>query len=147
MNLSQKTHYALLALLELASKPDQRPSIPQIAAARGIPEPFLQVILRQLRQGGLVDSQRGKAGGFTLARPAGTISLYEVVIFLEGEMTPLCHDAPCLRRGACALGAWWHEVQELVATRLRSTSLADLSAREASAGASRAGLPASSPFL
>lgn len=60
----------------------------QIARAQDIPPKFLESILLQLRRGGIVHAQRGPEGGYWLARPAGEISLAEVIRVIDG---PLAH--------------------------------------------------------
>ncbi|AXO35673.1 transcriptional regulator of sulfate adenylyltransferase Rrf2 family [Micromonospora sp. B006] len=60
----------------------------QIARSQEIPPKFLESILLQLRRGGIVHAQRGPEGGYWLARPAGEISLAEVIRVIDG---PLAH--------------------------------------------------------
>lgn len=86
MELSCKTEYALLALIELTihyhhGEPRQ---IRQIAAQQNIPDRYLEQLLATLRRGGLVRSQRGAKGGYFLAREPWTITLLEVVACIEG---------------------------------------------------------------
>ena len=72
MSVSLKCQYGLRALFELARRAGNGPTrIQEIAEAQAIPPRFLENILNQLRRGGFVESRRGKAGGFVLARPAG----------------------------------------------------------------------------
>lgn len=90
MRISQKCYYALKAMLELARLPPDQPlSIAAIGQAQGIPPQFLQVIMRELRQGGFVDSRRGKEGGYLLARPARDTTLGDVIRFMEGNPSPV----------------------------------------------------------
>lgn len=86
VELSCKSEYALLALLELAvayssGEPLQ---IRQISAQQNIPDRYLEQLLATLRRGGLVRSQRGAKGGYLLAREPWKITLLEVVACLEG---------------------------------------------------------------
>jgi len=70
VNVSQKSRYALKAVLELSFRYGQGPiSISQIARAQAIPARFLEAILAQLKRGGFVASRRGNEGGYILARP------------------------------------------------------------------------------
>ncbi len=81
MHLLARSHYAAVAMLELAI----RSSDPQPVALRGIAEmhqvplPFLTQILQQLKVAGLVTSSRGSAGGYRLQRPSSMISLAEII--------------------------------------------------------------------
>jgi Rrf2 family cysteine metabolism transcriptional repressor len=83
--ISNKCHYALRAMLELALHEGRGPvTIGDIATAQHIPVRFLEAILRQLKQAGLADSVRGKEGGYFLARKAHQIAVGEVVRLFEG---------------------------------------------------------------
>jgi Rrf2 family cysteine metabolism transcriptional repressor len=82
--ISQKSRYALRALLELALLGNREPvGVKKLAEAQEIPTRFLEVILSELRQGGFVVSIRGKNGGFMLARKPGEITTGEVIQFVE----------------------------------------------------------------
>jgi len=80
-----KADYAVRAAIELAAA-DGMVTADQIARAQGIPVNFLENILRDLRRGGLVESRRGQAGGYLLARPAGQISIADVIRAVEGPL-------------------------------------------------------------
>ncbi len=86
MELSCKSEYALLALLELADRYSQSEplQIRQIAALQSIPDRYLEQLLATLRRAGLVRSQRGAKGGYVLAREPWKITLLEVVESIEG---------------------------------------------------------------
>lgn len=85
MELSCKTKYALLALLELATNHEQQEplQIRQIAKKQDISDRYLEQLLAILRRKGLVKSQRGAKGGYLLAREPHTITLLEIVKCLE----------------------------------------------------------------
>jgi Rrf2 family transcriptional regulator, cysteine metabolism repressor len=85
--ISQRCHYALKAILQLALHEGKGSlTIGQIAKAQGIPVRFLEAILRQLKQAGLAKSTRGKAGGYALGRAARSISVRSVISALEGPL-------------------------------------------------------------
>ena len=86
MEISCKSEYALLALLELASHyaGSEPLQIRQIAAEQNIPDRYLEQLLATLRRGGIVKSQRGAKGGYILAREPWKITLLEVIGCLEG---------------------------------------------------------------
>jgi Rrf2 family protein len=91
--LCQKTRYALKALLELAALPvGATLSSAGISARRAIPVKFLEAILVELQRDGLVRGQRGRSGGYQLARSAEDISFGTVVRLMEGPLALL----PCL---------------------------------------------------
>lgn len=84
MNISVKGRYALEAVFDLATQQPGRPvKIAVIARRQKIPQKFLEMILAGLKQGGFVESRRGADGGYLLARPAGAITIGEVLRFVE----------------------------------------------------------------
>ncbi|WP_416674374.1 RrF2 family transcriptional regulator [Egbenema bharatensis] len=87
VELSARIEYALLALLEMASRPDRREPIKinEITANQPIPDRYLEQILTSLRRGGIVQSQRGARGGYILTREPWQITLLEVVSSIEGD--------------------------------------------------------------
>src|ERR1700710_2643889 len=85
MNISVKGEYALQAILDLAVQNRAAPvKIADIATRQKIPQKFLELILAGLKQGGFVESRRGAEGGYLLSRPAETITVGEVVRYMEG---------------------------------------------------------------
>lgn len=86
MELSTKSEYALLALLELAAHyPTGEPlQIRQIAAEQSIPDRYLEQLLAILRRSGLVRSQRGAKGGYLLSREPWKITLLDILTCVEG---------------------------------------------------------------
>ena len=82
--ISQKSRYALRALLQLALLGSRQPiGVRKLADAQDIPTRFLEVILSELRHGGFVLSVRGKHGGYFLARKPSDISAGQVIRFIE----------------------------------------------------------------
>src|SRR5947209_6702575 len=86
MRVSAKVDYALRAMTELATASPSLVTGEQLATAQKIPPKFLESILAQLRNGGLVASQRGAEGGYRLAKPAEEISIADVIRELEGPI-------------------------------------------------------------
>ncbi len=85
MNISVKGEYALHAMFDLALQKAGEPiKIADIAKRQRIPQKFLELILAGLKQGGFVESRRGAEGGYLLARPAGGITVGEVMRYMEG---------------------------------------------------------------
>ncbi|MGE4537346.1 MAG: Rrf2 family transcriptional regulator [Desulfovibrio sp.] len=132
MPVTQKCQYALRALFELARRKGDGP-IPAggIAERQAIPKRFLEVILHQLRQGGFVDAQRGKEGGFYLARPAETVTVGEVIRFMDGPISPVdCHrERPghdCPLHGGCVFREMWEEARDALEKVYDARTLRDL---------------------
>ncbi len=95
--ISNKAKYALRALLAIAAQDagDALTSI-EIAKRHRIPHKFLEQILLDLKKAGILESRRGKLGGYVMLRPADTITFGEVLRIFEGPLAPL----PCLSRNA-----------------------------------------------
>lgn len=138
--LTHKAKYALQGLrvlAEAAESPAQRGRplpIHEIAERAHAPRKFLEAILLDLRRHGFVDSARGKAGGYALARPAAEIALSEVVRAMDGPLAPLhCASltayrpcADCADPAACAIRRVMREVRDATAAILDRRSVADL---------------------
>jgi Rrf2 family protein len=93
--LSQRTRYTIRALLHLADRYGEGPvQLSEIAARQNIPPKFLTVMLSQMRRAGLVESLRGREGGYWLAKPPGEISYGEIVRLTRGSLGLL----PCASR-------------------------------------------------
>lgn len=91
--ISQKARYALRALLVLArAAPGRTRMIGEIAREQNIPRKFLEQILLELKAGGLVQSHRGRTGGYALIRPADEVTFGEVLRLIDGPIALL----PCL---------------------------------------------------
>ena len=99
LKLTKKADYALMAMKHLAEHPDQRShSAKDVADAFGIPPEALAKILQRLAKAGLLHSQHGINGGYTLARAAHTISAFEVIQAIDG---PLFITSCVTTRGEC----------------------------------------------
>ena len=93
--ISNKAKYAFRALLAIAGAPGgQTTTSADIARRYAIPHKFLEQILVDLKKAGILESRRGKNGGYVMLRPADTISFGEVLRLFEGPLAPL----PCLSR-------------------------------------------------
>lgn len=86
MRVSAKADYAIRAAVELAAAGDGPVKGERIAQAQQIPPNFLENILADLRNAGLVASRRGAEGGYWLARPAAEVSLAEVIRAVDGPL-------------------------------------------------------------
>ena len=126
MNLSSKTQYACLAMLELAQhyQLGEPMQARRIAQRHGIPPSFLVQILQDLKRAGLVTSVRGAAGGFLLSRPPENLSLAELLDVVEGPQDATCaaSESPL----AVVLTDICHELAAVRRERLEAISLADL---------------------
>lgn len=87
MRVSAKADYALRALIEIATRADEKAvSAEELGKLQDIPHGFLQAILADLRKAGIVISQRGQSGGWRLAREASTVSVADVIRAVDGPL-------------------------------------------------------------
>jgi len=91
--LSQRGRYALKAMINLA-RADASRQVSAISLEESIPRKFLEAIMSELRRAGLVESARGKTGGYRLARPADLITFGEIIRLTDGPLAL----APCVSR-------------------------------------------------
>ena len=94
MQVSARVDYGTRALAELASRSDQLVTSEELAELQGIPVKFLEGILRQLRQAGIVASQRGAEGGYRLDRDPAQVSIADVVRALDGPLAAVRGQRP-----------------------------------------------------
>jgi Rrf2 family protein len=131
VRLTARADYALRAAAELAAVAPAQVKSAQLAEAQDIPPKFLENIMLDLKRGGLVASQRGAEGGYTLARPPAEITLADVIRAIEGPLAnvrgvrpeSLAYDGP-----ATALRDVWVAVRTNLRAVLEQVSLADLAA-------------------
>ena len=129
MRVSAKADYAARAAAELSTSDGTPIKADRIAEAQSIPVKFLETILLELKHAGIVRSQRGPEGGYTLARPAEEISLADVIRAVDGPLANVRGDRPenMEYRGAAApLTDVWIAVRAALREILESTTLADL---------------------
>ena len=138
VNISQKCQYALRATFELAKHQGGGvTTVGDIAEAQAIPPRFLEQILAQLKQGGFVESRRGVMGGYTLAIPAGQLTVGKIIRFIDGPVAPVkcmtdAADNTCRLSGRCAFLSLWQRAETAVAEVYDSTTLQNLIDQEQS---------------
>ena len=86
MQISAKTDYAVRALLSLAVREPELVKIDTVIGEQRLPRKFVEAILGDLRRAGIVRSQRGAEGGYALTRPAGEITLGQVIRAVDGPL-------------------------------------------------------------
>lgn len=95
--LTKKAKYGLKAMVDLARlDPGRSTFVAEVAERNAIPKKFLDAILGELRNAGMLSSKKGKAGGYMLARPADEISIGAIIRALDGPLAPI----PCASRSA-----------------------------------------------
>jgi Rrf2 family protein len=124
MHISVKGEYALLAILDLATQTTGEPAkIGDIARRQKIPQKFLELILAGLKQGGFVESRRGAEGGYLLARPAESLTIGEVLRFVEG---PQASKSRNRRQSETPFSDMWQEVDGAVSSILDKTTFQEI---------------------
>lgn len=135
--LTKKGKYGLKAMVHLAGRPPGEATlVTDIAVSNDIPKKFLDTILGELRNAGLVNSKKGKGGGYTLAKPAHEIKVGHIVRVLDGPLAPIqcasttsyrrCDDCPDERR--CGVRLIMLEARNAIADVLDRRSLAEMRA-------------------
>ena len=149
MKLSSQEEYGLRCLLQLARAGDSASlTISEMADREGISAPNVAKIMRILRRSGLVRSTRGKAGGYTLARPAKDIRALDVLSALGGRLFDpgFCDrhaglPEMCANLTDCSIRSLWALVQGAVDSILGRMTLADLLRGEPALPQRRRGIP------
>ena len=133
--LSKKSKYALRALMALSQKKEDKPVlIAELARQEKIPKKFLELILLELKNKGILQSKKGKGGGYFLGRKPEEVSLGEVVRALDGPLAPLpcasqtayrkCDE--CADESTCGIRAVMREVRDATAAILDQETIADM---------------------
>ena len=133
MRISAKADYAVRAATELAAAKEGPTKGDAIARAQDIPLRFLENILGDMRQAGLVRSQRGAEGGYWLAKPAKEISVADIIRAVEGPLAAVRGEAPenvKFAGSAESLGRLWIAVRASLRSVLEETTIADLARGE-----------------
>ena len=131
--LSRRCKYALRALYTLSrTNPAVPVAVGEIAERENIPKKFLEAILVQLRNSGVVESHIGKKGGYRLAKSPGEITIGAVIRIIDGPLAPLpcasesafrvCEE--CVGRGRCETRVIMRQVRDAIAHVLDRTTLA-----------------------
>lgn len=136
MKITAQEEYGLRCLLRLAQAENHALTLPEIAAAEGLSVPYAAKLMGVLRDSGLIDSVRGRSGGYRLARSPEEIGLGSLLLVL-GE--PLFDDANycdrhagaaadgvCVHKGDCSLRTLWQTLEKWMRGTLNQITLADL---------------------
>ena len=133
--LSKKAKYALKALLFLYKNEDRGVIlIAEISETEGIPKKFLEQILLELKKQGILQSKRGKEGGYFLGKKASEIGIGQVVRIIDGPLAPIpcvskmayrrCDE--CIDEKTCEIRNLFMQVRDATIEILDNTSLQDL---------------------
>ncbi len=134
MKVTSQEEYGLRCMMQIAgSGPENTLSVHEIASREGLSDAYVAKLMNLLREAGLVDSVRGRSGGYYITRPAESISLSEIMRSLGGRLfqTEYCERFPgdeseCVHLGECSIRSLWGTVEVVVEQVLSRTTLSDL---------------------
>lgn len=131
MNVTTKGRYALRVMLDLAQHPEEGTiSLKTVAERQGISMKYLEMIVAGLKRAGLVESSRGKEGGYRLSRAPADYPVGEILRSLEDKLAPVscltAEGVQCERAGDCVTLPMWKELDELTNAYLDGVTLQDL---------------------
>ncbi len=136
MKISSQEEYGLRCLLRLSQAKDQALTLPEIAAAEGLSVSYVAKLMGVLRDADLIDSVRGRSGGYRLAKAPEEIGLGSLLLVLGEplyEESAYCErhagiaaDGVCVHHGACSLRALWQTLEKWMRGTLNQITLADL---------------------
>ena len=139
MKLSTRGEYALRALLVLGrdyQEDDSVVRIQEISDQQNIPKRFLEQILNDLKSARVVESKRGVAGGYRLARPPEQITLAEIIRHVEGALAPIScvserfyEKCSCPDEARCAIRSVMKEARDAVVSIVERVTVAELCER------------------
>ncbi len=126
MKISLKLEYACRVLAQMGRRygSGEWAQIEELAQIENVPRNYLVQILNMLRTGGLLDSRRGKQGGYTLARPPAEISLHDVVAIVEPEL--ISSRAALEGESGPQVAEVWNTLSSRIAAYLKKTTLTAL---------------------
>lgn len=125
---SAKAHYGLKAIIYLAKNAGKGPiQAKEIASTQNVPVRYLELLLSQLKKARLINSNRGKLGGYFLSKPGTAISVYDVVNSLEGKVSFVSshetkEDDPIEQ----AVAGFWKKAEDNLVDYLRQANIEDL---------------------
>ena len=142
MKISAQEEYGLRCLLRLAQAEHHALTLPEIAAAEGLSAPYTAKLMAVMRDAGLIDSVRGRSGGYRLAKSPDEIGLGSLLLVLGEPLfdepgycerhAGVSADGICVHHGACSLRSLWQTLEKWMRGTLNQITLADLVRHEGS---------------
>ena len=130
LRITKLTDYAVLVLSDMVRAAGAARAARDIAESTRIPQPTVSKVLKLLARGALVASERGKNGGYRLAREAAAISVADIVDVVEGPIAVTECSADqrgcCDLEGRCPTETNWIRINEAIRQALRGVTLADM---------------------
>jgi Rrf2 family protein len=125
---SAKAHYGLKAIIYLAKGAGKGPiQAKEIAETQNVPVRYLELLLSQLKKARLINSNRGKLGGYYLAKPSSNISVFDIIVALEGRISFVTsHEVNENDRIELAVTGFWKKAEDNLISYLQQSSIEDL---------------------
>jgi Rrf2 family protein len=119
-------------MIELAKQPDYNPiPLRVLAKNQQISTKYLEQMVTALKISGIIESVRGAEGGYRLARPANSITVWDIYNSLDTFVDPIeCMHSPCKREKICGARELWEEMTKAITKILKSRNLQQLAKRE-----------------
>lgn len=134
MRLSTKARYAARAMTELAVRSGEKPvKLKDIAESQDISIKYLEQLMHPLRVSGYVKTLKGSRGGYMLNKPPSEITLYDIVLTVEGSLAPVdCVDDSriCERVEKCVTRNIWVNLHKVIVDELKAVSLEELAQKQ-----------------
>lgn len=129
LRMSKLTDYGTVLLTYMAREPERLFSAQELAERTRLAPPTVAKLLKALGRAGLLDSQRGAHGGYTLARPPAEISAVDIIDAIEGPVALTecaTGHSTCSIEAACAVGHNWQRINAGIRNALQAVTLAEL---------------------
>lgn len=129
IRITKQTDYGIVLLTHLAAQPERQVNAPELAAETQLPLPMVSKILKVLVREGLLLSNRGVKGGYSLARVPRQISMAEIIAALEGPIAITeCIEvsSDCSHETLCPVRSNWHRINAAVLGALEGITLAEM---------------------
>ncbi len=133
MFVTQKCQYAIRAIFEIAKRESDRPvTSAVIARAQAIPPRFLEAILNELKQARFVRSRKGRKGGYSLNCSPASLSVGDIVRFIQGEIGPVdcvtdnVGKKKCPLHGGCVFLPMWEKAGKAISNVYNNVTIKDL---------------------
>jgi FeS assembly SUF system regulator len=127
--MGKLTDYGIVLMGYFAAEQSKKHSAHELSESAQIPLPTVRKVLKALSQGGLLTSERGAQGGYSLARQPKAISVAEIITALEGPIALtecVSSDSHCEQESHCSIQTNWDRINNAVYTALDEVKLADM---------------------
>lgn len=140
MKISTRGRYALKIMMELATSPaDEFVSLKAISERQQVSMKYLEQIIALLSRAGMLESSRGKSGGYRLTKAPSEYTAGDILRVAEGSLAPIkCVETKCSNSENCSTFAFWEGLNRAINDYIDSTTLADLALREKATGDEKA---------